>query len=67
MDVMVLVWVPGLQGEDWGVGGGVELDHGLHGQGAVDEVRRFIVDVGDLQDDPLVVRICTGSGGEIQP
>ena len=55
---MVRVGVLGLQGEDPGVGRGVELDHRLHGQRAVDEVGRLVVDVLDADDDSLVVRVC---------
>ena len=54
---MVGVWVLGLEGEHGGVGGSVELDHGLHGQGAVDEVGRLVVHVLDPDDDALVVRV----------
>ena len=57
MEVMVGVRVLGLQGEHGRVGGSVQLDHGLHGQRPVDEVRRLVVDVFHFDDDPLVVGV----------
>ena len=57
MEVMVGVRVLGLQGEHGGVGGSVELHHGLHGQRSVDEIRRLVVDVFHFDDDALVVSI----------
>lgn len=60
MNIVVGVGVPRLQGENRGVGGCVQLHHGLHGQGAVDEVGRFVVDIPHVDDHPLVVGICTG-------
>ena len=57
VEVVVSVRVLGLQGEHGGVGRGVQLHHGLHGQRSVDEIRRLVVDVFDFDDDTLVVRI----------
>lgn len=48
-----------MEGEDGRVGGRVQLDDRLHGQGAVYEVGWFVVDVADVDDDALIVRICT--------
>lgn len=58
MEVVVGVGVLGLEGEHRGVGRRVELDHGLHRQRPVDEVRRLVIDVLHLDDHPLVVRVC---------
>ena len=60
MEVVVSVRVLSLEGEHGGVWGSVELDHGLHGQGPVDEVGRLVVDVLHLDDHPLVVSVCGG-------
>lgn len=57
VDIVVGVRVAGLQSEDGRVGRGVELDHSLHGQGPIDEVRRFVVDIFHLHDHALIVRI----------
>ena len=57
VEVVVGVRVLGLQGEHRGVGGSVELHHGLHGQRPVDEVRRLVVDVLHFDDDSLVVGV----------
>ena len=57
MKVVISVGILGLESEDRGVGGSVELDHGLHGQGPVDEVGRLVIDVLHLDDHSLVVRI----------
>ena len=57
VEVVVGVGVLGLEGEDRGVGGSVELDHGLHGQRSVDEVGRLVIDVLHFDDDSLVVRV----------
>ena len=57
MEVVVCVRVLGLEREHGGVGRGVELDHGLHGQGPVDEVGRLVIDVLHLDDHPLVVSV----------
>ena len=58
VEVVVGVRVLGLQREHRRVGRRVQLDHGLHRQRPVDEVRRLVVDVLDLDDDALVVRVC---------
>ena len=63
MEVVVGVGVLGLQGEDPGVGRGVELDHGLHGERPVDEVRRLVVHVLDPDDHTLVVGVCARKSG----
>ena len=57
VEVVVGVWILGLEGEDPGVGGRVQLDDGLHRQGPVDEVRRLVVHVLHLHDDALVVGV----------
>lgn len=57
MDIVIGVWVPGLKGEHGGIRGSIELYHSLHGQGTVDEVRRFIIDIADVDNDPLIVGI----------
>ena len=57
VEVVICVRVLGLEGEHWGVGRRVELDHGLHRQGPVDEVRRLVIDVLHLDDHPLVVSV----------
>ena len=57
MEVVVGVRVLGLQGEHGGVGGSVQLHHGLHRQRSVDEVGRLVVDVLHFDDDALVVSI----------
>ena len=57
MEVVVGVRVLGLQGEHGGVGGSVQLHHGLHGQRSVDEIRRLVVDVFHFDDDSLVVGV----------
>ena len=57
MEVVVGVRVLGLQGEHGGVGGSVQLHHGLHGQRSVDEIRRLVVDVFHFYDDTLVVGV----------
>lgn len=59
--VAVGVGVAGLQSEHVRVGRGVQLDHGLHRQRPVDEVRRLVVHVLYVDDDALVVRICGSS------
>ena len=58
MEVVVGIGVLGLEGEHRGVGRRVELDHGLHRQRPVDEVRRLVIDVLHLDDHPLVVSVC---------
>ena len=58
MDVVVGVWVTGLQREDGGVGRRVELHHRLHGQRPVDEVWRLVVHVLHVDDHSLVVCVC---------
>ena len=67
VEVVIGVWVLGLESEHRGVGGSVELDHGLHGQGPVDEVGRLVVDVLHLDDHTLVVRICNNKEIEERP
>lgn len=59
MDVMVSVRVSGLQSEHRSVWRSVELYHSLHWQWSIDETRRFVVDVFDMNDDPLVVSVCS--------
>jgi hypothetical protein len=39
------------------VGRGVQLDDGLHGQGAVDEIGRLVVDVPHVDDHALIVGV----------
>ena len=58
VEVVICVWVLGLEGEHWCVGRRVELDHGLHRQGPVDEVRGLVIDVLHLDDHSLVVSVC---------
>ena len=58
VEVVVCVRVLGLQREHGRVGRRVQLDHGLHRQRPVDEVGRLVIDVLDLDDDTLVVRVC---------
>ena len=58
MDVVVLVRIPGLQGEHGGVGRRIEFNHCLHGQRPVDEVRGLIVHIRDEKDNTLVVGVC---------
>lgn len=57
VDVVVGVRVPRLESEDWGIGCSVQLDHGLHGQWPVDEVGGLVVDIFDVDDHALVVRV----------
>lgn len=59
MDVVICVGVPGLEGENWCIGRRVQLDNGLHGQGTVYEVWGLVVDVTHVDDDALIVSICT--------
>lgn len=58
MDVMVGVGIASLQGKDGRIRWGIELDDGLHGQRPVDEVRRLVVDILDLDNHALIVRVC---------
>lgn len=55
--IMVGVRIPRLESEDRSVGCRVELDHGLHGERSVDEVRWLIVHVLYVYDDALVVSV----------
>ena len=57
MKVVISVGILGLESEDRGVGGSVELDHGLHGQRSVDEVGRLIIDILHLDDHSLIVSV----------
>ena len=59
---MVGIRVASLQGEHRCVWWCVQLHDGLHWQRAVDEVRRLIVHILDVYDDPLVVRVCKHKG-----
>ena len=59
---MVGIRVASLQGEHRCVWWCVQLHDGLHWQRAVDEVRRLIVHILDVYDDPLVVRVCKQKG-----
>ena len=58
VEVVVSVGVLGLESEHRGVGRRVKLDHGLHRQGPVDEVRGLVIDVLHLDDHSLVVSVC---------
>lgn len=57
MNVVVSVRITGLQCEHGCVWWGIQLHHSLHGQGAVNEVWRLIVDVLDVDYHALVVGI----------
>ena len=59
MNVVVRIGIASLQGEDGRVGRSVELDDGLHGQRPIDEIRRLVVDILDLDNHALIVRICS--------
>ena len=61
MEVVIGVGVLCLQGEHGGGRGCVEVDHGLHGEGPVDEVGRLVVHVLHPDDHALVVRVGHGS------
>lgn len=41
------------------------MDDSLHGEGTIDEVGRFVVDVLDVDDDSLVVGICWAFDGKL--
>ena len=58
VEIVVSVRVLGLESEHRGVGRRVKLDHGLHRQGPVDEVRGLVIDVLHLDDHSLVVSVC---------
>lgn len=58
VDVVVSVRVSRLQGKNGRVRGCIQLHHSLHGQRAVDEIRRFIIDIPHVNNYALVVGIC---------
>jgi hypothetical protein len=57
VDVVIGVWIASLQCENWCVWRSVQLDHGLHGQGSVDEVGWLIVHIFHMDYDPLIVSV----------
>lgn len=57
MDFVIGVRVPSLQRENRRIGRSVELNNGLHRQRPIDKVRRFIVDILDVDNYTLVVSI----------
>jgi len=61
MDIMIGIGISGLERENRSVGWCIQLNHRLHGQGAVDEIRGLIVHILHQDYHTLVVRILDAS------
>lgn len=58
MYTVIGVRVSRLKGENRSVWRGVQLDHSLHGERTIDEIRRLVVHVFNVYNHSLIVRVC---------